>query len=111
MEIGFQLDIRMRLKNKYWRYFISLFRTSFLRIVPSVSIIGFIFIGSFSATNLLFSKTDNVLKSVKLIGDANAPGLIAWAIYAGHRYARELDEPELGDNLPFQREITELAIY
>ena len=67
VEIGFQLDIKMRLKNKYWRYFISLFRSSFLRIVPSVSIIGFIFIGSFSATNLLFSKTDNVLKSVKLI--------------------------------------------
>ncbi len=54
---------------------------------------------------------DAGIKSVKLIGDANAPGPIAWAIYAGHRYARELDEPELGDDLPFQREITELAIY
>ena len=50
------------------------------------------------------------ITSVKLIGDANAPGPIAWATYAGHRYARELDEPNLGDALPFRREITELAI-
>ncbi|UWQ64983.1 FAD-dependent oxidoreductase (plasmid) [Leisingera caerulea] len=52
---------------------------------------------------------DAGIKSVKLIGDANAPGPIAWATYAGHRYARELDGPDLGDALPFRREITELA--
>jgi len=52
---------------------------------------------------------DAGLKSVKLIGDANAPGPIAWATYAGHRYARELDGPDLGDALPFRREITALA--
>ena len=53
---------------------------------------------------------DNGIKSVKIIGDANAPGPIAWATYAGHRYARELDGPDLGDVLPFRREITELAL-
>lgn len=53
---------------------------------------------------------DNGIKSVKIIGDANAPGPIAWASYAGHRYARELDGPDLGDALPFRREITELAL-
>ena len=52
---------------------------------------------------------DAGIKSVKIIGDANAPGPIAWATYAGHRYARELDEPDLGDDLSFRREITELA--
>jgi len=52
---------------------------------------------------------DAGLKSVKLIGDANAPGPIAWATYAGHRYARELDEPDRGDALSFRREITALA--
>lgn len=52
---------------------------------------------------------DAGIKSVKIIGDANAPGPIAWATYAGHRYARELDTPDIGDNLPFRREITELA--
>jgi dimethylamine/trimethylamine dehydrogenase len=46
--------------------------------------------------------------SVKLIGDANAPGPIAWATYAGHRYARELDCDDIGDALPFRREITAL---
>ncbi len=54
--------------------------------------------------------TQSGIKSVKLIGDANAPGSIAWATYAGHRYARELDEPDLGGAIPFRREITELAI-
>jgi len=52
---------------------------------------------------------DAGIKSIKLIGDANAPGPIAWATYAGHRYARELDEADIGDALPFRREITELA--
>lgn len=53
---------------------------------------------------------DAGIKSVKLIGDANAPGPIAWATYAGHRYARELDGEDIGDALPFRREITELAV-
>ncbi|MEM7269478.1 MAG: hypothetical protein AAF401_09515, partial [Pseudomonadota bacterium] len=52
---------------------------------------------------------DAGISSVRLIGDAEAPGPIAWATYAGHRYARELEEPEIGDALPFRREVTELA--
>lgn len=51
---------------------------------------------------------DAGVQSIKVIGDAEAPGPIAWATYAGHRYARELDMPDLGDALPFRREITEL---
>ena len=53
--------------------------------------------------------TDAGIKSVKIFGDAEAPGPIAWATYAGHRYARELDGDNIGDALPFRREITELA--
>ncbi|TDQ83868.1 dimethylamine/trimethylamine dehydrogenase [Dongia mobilis] len=49
------------------------------------------------------------IRSVKRIGDAEAPGPIAWATYAGHRYARELDEPDIGDAMPFRREVTALA--
>ena len=52
---------------------------------------------------------DAGIKSVRLFGDAEAPGPIAWATYAGHRYARELDGEDIGDDLPFRREITELA--
>lgn len=52
---------------------------------------------------------DAGIRSVKLFGDAEAPGPIAWATYAGHRYARELDMADIGDDLPFRREITELA--
>ena len=51
---------------------------------------------------------DAGIKSVKLIGDAAAPAPIAWATYAGHRYARELDTPDIGDALPFRREVTQL---
>lgn len=53
---------------------------------------------------------DAGIKSVQIIGDANAPGPIAWATYAGHRYARELDGEDIGDALPFRREITDLAV-
>ena len=53
---------------------------------------------------------DAGIRSVKVIGDACAPGPIAWATYAGHRYARELDMPDIGDALPFRREVTALAV-
>ncbi len=52
---------------------------------------------------------DAGISTVSLIGDAAAPGPIAWATYAGHRYARELDEPDRGDALSFRREVTGLA--
>jgi dimethylamine/trimethylamine dehydrogenase len=52
---------------------------------------------------------DSGIRSIKVIGDAEAPGPIAWATYAGHRFARELDEPDIGDALPFRREVTALA--
>lgn len=51
---------------------------------------------------------DAGIRSVRLIGDAAAPGPIAWATYAGHRYARELDLPDIGDALPFRREVVGL---
>ena len=35
-------------------------------------------------------------RSLRRIGDCDAPAIIAAAIYAGHRYARELDIPESG---------------
>ncbi|KNG92837.1 FAD-dependent oxidoreductase [Pseudaestuariivita atlantica] len=54
---------------------------------------------------------DAGIRSVTLIGDANAPGPIAWATYAGHRYARELDGEDIGDALPFRREVTQLDAW
>jgi dimethylamine/trimethylamine dehydrogenase len=53
---------------------------------------------------------DAGINSLRIIGDAEAPGPIAWATYAGHRYARELDGEDIGDALPFRREITELSV-
>ena len=44
------------------------------------------------------------IRSVKRIGDALGPGLIAAAVWSGHRYARELDAPPPGD-VPFKREL------
>jgi len=36
------------------------------------------------------------------VGDCSAPGIIAAAVMAGHRYAREMDEPE--QDVPFRRD-------
>ncbi len=48
--------------------------------------------------------------NVRTIGDAWSPGTIAAAVWQGHRYAEELDEPPSnGDQPPFQREVVELA--
>lgn len=35
----------------------------------------------------------SAIKTVSCIGDAEAPGIIAQAVHAGHRFARELDQP------------------
>jgi dimethylamine/trimethylamine dehydrogenase len=51
---------------------------------------------------------DHGIQSVKVIGDAQAPAAIAWATYAGHRYAEELDAADIGDALPFKREVAGL---
>ena len=48
------------------------------------------------------------IRSIQLIGDAASPAPIAWATYAGHRYAMELDEAPVGDEPCFRREITRL---
>ena len=48
------------------------------------------------------------ISSVDCIGDCFAPSTIAAAVYAGHRYAREFDEPE-SKGVPFRRELTELS--
>jgi dimethylamine/trimethylamine dehydrogenase len=48
---------------------------------------------------------DQSIQSVKLIGDAAAPAPIAWATYAGFRYAEEFDAPERNDEVPFRRQV------
>ena len=53
---------------------------------------------------------DAGIESVVAIGDALAPATIAHAVYAGRRYAEELDgAPVTGDEVPFRREIVELC--
>lgn len=54
---------------------------------------------------------DHGVKSIRVIGDAESPAPIAWATFAGHRYARELDEPARTPEspLPFKRELARLA--
>jgi dimethylamine/trimethylamine dehydrogenase len=51
---------------------------------------------------------DAGIKSVTRIGDCLAPGLIAYAVYAGHRYARELDANDLGE-VKFRRPLPLMA--
>jgi dimethylamine/trimethylamine dehydrogenase len=52
---------------------------------------------------------DAGLRTVKAVGDCWCPGTIAAAVWEGHRYAEELDEPHAGEDLPLPREVTELA--
>ena len=52
---------------------------------------------------------DAGLEAVDAIGDALAPATIAHAVYAGRRYAEELDGPPVPeDEVPFKRELAEL---
>ncbi len=49
------------------------------------------------------------IQTLTRIGDCLAPGTIAAAVYAGHRYARELEDTSLDpDGAPFRREYVEL---
>ena len=47
---------------------------------------------------------DGRLDSLQLIGDADAPGLIAQAVFGGHRAARQFGEPVDPDAVEFLRE-------
>jgi dimethylamine/trimethylamine dehydrogenase len=47
----------------------------------------------------------NGVKDVYLIGDAEAPRLIADATFSGHRLAREIEEPNAQLPLPYKREV------
>ncbi|EKT83887.1 NADH:flavin oxidoreductase [Rhodococcus opacus M213] len=53
---------------------------------------------------------DADLRSVRGIGDAWAPSTIAAAVWSGHRYAEELDEPPAPGPVAFRREVTGLSI-
>ena len=49
------------------------------------------------------------IKTVHRIGDCLAPGLLAAAVYGGHKYARVLDDAPATDEPPFKRELVELS--
>jgi dimethylamine/trimethylamine dehydrogenase len=48
------------------------------------------------------------IQSLSRIGDCLAPGTIAAAVYEGHRFAREFDQPVDLDAVPFIREYIEV---
>ncbi len=55
---------------------------------------------------LLPSLANGKLDSLRIIGDAEAPNIIAQAIFSGHLAAREFDEQINPDETPFLRERT-----
>ena len=61
-----------------------------------------------NARDGLFTALQGRASSLTRIGDCHAPGTIAAAVYAGHRYARELGEPPVV-GVPFRRELPLLA--
>src|SRR6056297_814077 len=62
----------------------------------------------FHALQAKAEEGQNRPKTITRIGDCLAPGTIAAAVYGGHRYARELNEP-VPENEPFRRELPALA--
>lgn len=59
-------------------------------------------------TDLQPALADGRLESLQVIGDAQAPGIIAHAVYSGHLAARSFDEP-VSDGTPFRVERTGIA--
>ncbi len=63
--------------------------------------------------NALIAKAEgmpeNLPFSLKRIGDCEAPAIIAAAVYAGHRYAREMDNPTDPD-MPLQHEKVDVRL-
>ncbi len=53
---------------------------------------------------------DAGVHSVNALGDAWAPATVAAAVYAGHRAARDFDQPDVADVVGFKRELVELPI-
>ena len=53
------------------------------------------------------AQKDGRLESLRVIGDAEAPGIIAQAIFSGHLAAREMDEMP-ADETPFKIERVKL---
>ena len=54
--------------------------------------------------DLLPALDDGRLDSLRLVGDADAPHLIAQAVFSGHLAAREFGEDVDPDAVPFRRE-------
>ncbi len=50
---------------------------------------------------------DAGIRNLDCIGDCHAPATIAAAVYSGHGYARECDEPE-SDDIPFRRDVIDV---
>ncbi|KKN59755.1 hypothetical protein LCGC14_0539100 [marine sediment metagenome] len=48
---------------------------------------------------------ENDIKGIYLVGDAEAPRLIADATFSGHRVAREIEEANPQFALPYKREV------
>ena len=63
------------------------------------------------ATEGAEAQAEAPIKSVTLIGDAEAPAPIAWAVYSGHRFARELETERVEDKPPFKREVARLGAF
>lgn len=62
------------------------------------------------ATDLAPARADGRIRTLRVIGDAEAPHIIAQAVFAGHLAAREFDETLDVDAPPFAREFIPLNV-
>ena len=66
----------------------------------SVTVLGLLGTGMLASIGTLTDSGSTIILGL---------AVVAAAVYAGHRAARELDGPDPGDEVPFRREVTELA--
>jgi dimethylamine/trimethylamine dehydrogenase len=68
----------------------------------SIDVASVVMVTSREPSDALFYELEDRV-DITRIGDCLAPGTLATAVYSGHRYAREMDEPKQGD-IHFLRE-------
>ena len=61
-----------------------------------------VMVTSRAANDALYHELDGRI-DIRRVGDCLAPGTIATAVYSGHRYGREMDDPP-SDEMPYRRE-------
>ena len=100
LELGVQLELGMALDSIGAEE--SLLACAYTGRTREVAAASVVMVTSRAPSDALYRELEERIEIAR-IGDCLAPATIAHAVYAGHRYAREMDA-DSGDEVPFRRE-------